>query len=113
MQALAWIVRIVVVVVLVWFATVNSQEVEIRALPYQSWKAPLIFVMLIAFIGGLLIGLMGWLPTVVRQRREISRLRKQAPLPVPAPVPAVEAVAPAPVPAPAMATGKGRDFDGV
>jgi uncharacterized integral membrane protein len=97
MQALAWIVRIVVVVVLVWFAAVNSQEVEIRGLPYQAWKAPLIFVMLVAFIGGLLIGLMAWLPTVVRQRRELARLRKAPPLPpAPAAAPVPEATPPVP-----------------
>ena len=102
MQALAWIVRIVVVVVLVWFATVNSQEVAIRGLPGQEWKAPLIFVMLVAFIGGLLIGLMAWLPTIVRQRRELARLRKAPPMP---PVPAP--------PGPAPAAAGARDGDGI
>jgi uncharacterized integral membrane protein len=110
MQALAWIVRAVVVLVLVWFAVRNGQDVEIRGLPEQSWKAPLIFVMLVAFIGGLLIGLMAWLPTIVRQRRELVRLRKAPPAPpVPAPAPAPEP--PPPVPAPSAAAA--RDADGI
>jgi uncharacterized integral membrane protein len=108
MQALAWIVRAVVVLVLVWFAVRNGQDVEIRGLPEQSWKAPLIFVMLVAFIGGLLIGLMAWLPTIVRQRRELARLRKAPPAP-PVPVPAPEP--PPPVPAPSAAAA--RDADGI
>jgi lipopolysaccharide assembly protein A len=91
MQALAWIVRIAILLVLVWFAVRNGQEVELRGLPDQSWKAPLIFVVLLAFIAGVVIGLLAWLPTVVRQRREVGRLRKSASAPVPA------APAPAPI----------------
>jgi lipopolysaccharide assembly protein A len=110
MQALAWIFRVAIVLVLVWFAVRNGQEVEIRALPEQSWKAPLIFVMLVAFLAGVLIGLTAWLPTVVRQRREIGRLRKSATLPVPLPA----SVTDAPVPAePAPAAGTARGIDGV
>ena len=95
MQALAWILRFVVVVVLVWFAVRNGQDVEVLGLPGQSWKTPLIFVILLAFVGGLLIGLMGWLPTVVRQRREIARLRKARDAMVPVAGPAVEPPVPA------------------
>lgn len=88
MQALAWIVRIAILLVLVWFAVRNGQEVELRGLPDQSWKAPLIFVVLVAFVAGVVIGLMAWLPTVVRQRREVGRLRKSAVAAAAPPVPA-------------------------
>ena len=97
MQALAWIVRIAILLVLVWFAVRNGQEVELRGLPDQSWQAPLVFVVLVAFVVGVVIGLLAWLPTVVRQRREMGRLRRSQPAPVPAPAPA---------PAPAL---PGRD----
>lgn len=72
-------VRIAVLLVLVWFAVKNGQEVELFLLPGQSWKSPLIFVVLVAFVAGVAIGLTAWLPTVVRQRREIARLRKLPP----------------------------------
>ena len=85
MQALAWIVRIAVVLVLVWFASRNSQPVTLHGLPDQSWQAPLVFVVLVAFVTGVVIGLLAWLPTVVRQRREMGRLRKTAPVPAVAP----------------------------
>lgn len=75
MQALAWIIRIAVVLVLVWFAVKNSQVVTLYGLPEQSWQAPLVFVVLVAFVAGVVIGLLAWLPTVVRQRRELGRLR--------------------------------------
>ena len=78
MQAIVWILRLVIVLVLVWFAVKNAQPVTINGLPDQSWQAPLVFVLLVAFVGGMVIGLLAWIPTVVRQRRELARLRKAA-----------------------------------
>ena len=79
MQAIVWILRLIVVVVLVWFAARNSDLVRLRGfLPDQTWEAPLVFVLLVVFVAGMVIGLLAWVPTVVRQRREIGRLRKQA-----------------------------------
>ena len=90
MQALAWTFRIAIVLVLVWFAVKNSQVVTLHGLPEQSWQAPLVFVVLVAFVAGVVIGLLAWLPTVVRQRREVGRLRKSSQ----AAPPAAPAVAP-------------------
>jgi putative membrane protein len=82
MQTLVWILRFVIVVILVWFAVKNSQVIELNGLPGQVWQAPLVFVLLVVFIAGMLIGLLAWVPTVVRQRRELGRLRKAATQPV-------------------------------
>ena len=78
MQTVVWILRFVIVVVLVWFAVKNAQVVTIYGLPEQQWQAPLVFILLIVFVAGMVIGLLAWVPTVVRQRREIGRLRKAA-----------------------------------
>ena len=78
MQALLWILRFVIVVVLVWFAVKNAQMVTLHGLPEQQLQAPLVFVLLVAFIAGVVIGLLAWIPTVVRQRREIGRLKRAA-----------------------------------
>ena len=78
MQALVWIVRILIVLVLVWFAVKNAQQIEVNGLPGQVWQAPLVFVLLVVFIAGVVIGLTAWIPTVIRQRREIGRLRRAA-----------------------------------
>jgi len=83
MQTGVWILRFVIVVVLVWFAVKNAQVVTIYGLPEQQWQAPLVFILLIVFVAGMLIGLLAWVPTVVRQRREIARLKKAAAAPVP------------------------------
>jgi hypothetical protein len=36
------------------------------------------FALLVAFVAGIVIGLLAWVPTVVRQRREVARLKKTA-----------------------------------
>ena len=89
MQTVVWILRFVIVVVLVWFAVKNAQVITIYGLPNQEWQAPLVFILLIVFVAGMLIGLLAWVPTVVRQRREIGRLKKAAANPLPTP-PAAE-----------------------
>ena len=96
MQTVVWIVRFLIVVILVWFAVKNSQDVSIKGLPGQSWDAPLIFVLLTVFVAGVVIGLLAWVPTVVRQRREIGRLKRIAALP---PAPGAEPAVPGAQPA--------------
>ena len=100
MQALVWIVRFLIVVVLVWFAVKNAQVVTLHGLPEQTLQAPLVFVLLVAFVAGVVIGLLAWIPTVVRQRRELARLRrsldKQAALAALAPVPPPTSMPPPP-----------------
>ena len=78
MQAFVWIFRLAVVLVLVWFAVRNAQIVTLNGFPDYSLQAPLVFVLLVAFVAGIVIGLLAWLPTVVRQRREIGRLARAA-----------------------------------
>lgn len=86
MQAFVWFIRLCIVLILVWFAVKNSQDVTIKGLPGQVWEAPLVFILLAVFIAGMVIGLLAWVPTVVRQRRELGRLRRGvAPLPTPVP----------------------------
>ncbi len=104
MQALVWVLRFLIVVVLVWFAVKNAQTVTLHGLPEQSWQAPLVFVLLVAFVAGVVIGLLAWVPTVVRQRREIARLKRAAAAAVPSP--------PAQSPAP-EASPPPRSFDGI
>lgn len=76
MQTVVWIVRLAIVLVLVWFAVKNGQDVTLTGLPGQQLQAPLVFVLLVVFVAGMVIGLLAWVPTVVRQRREIGRLKR-------------------------------------
>jgi uncharacterized integral membrane protein len=78
MQAIVWLLRLFIILVLLWFAIKNSDPVKLRGFLDQSWEAPLIFVLLVVFVSGVVIGLLAWIPTVIRQRREIGRMRKAA-----------------------------------
>jgi len=66
--------------------------VKLHGFPGQVWEAPLVFVILVVFVAGVVIGLLAWVPTVIRQRREISRLRRAA-----TQAAAVASIAPPPV----------------
>ena len=89
MQTAVLIFRALIVIVLVWFALKNSDPVKLRGFLDQSWELPLVFVLFVVFVGGVVIGILAWVPTVVRQRREIARLKRglaqpgAASLPVP------------------------------
>ena len=78
MQAIVWFFRLVIIAILIWFALKNSQQVEVHGLPGQVWQAPLVFMLLVVFVAGVVLGLLAWIPTVVRQRRELGRLRRAA-----------------------------------
>jgi len=78
MQAIVWLLRLFIILVLLWFAIKNSDPVKLRGFLDQSWEAPLIFVLLVVFVSGVIIGLLAWIPTVIGQRREIGRMRKSA-----------------------------------
>ena len=103
MQPIVWIVRFAIVIVLVWFAVKNAQMITLHGLPDQTLQAPLVFVLLVAFVAGAVIGLLAWIPTVVRQRREIARLKKAV-----TQAAAVAAIAP-----PAAAEPTGTDVHGI
>ena len=78
MQPRVWVLRFLIVVVLVWFAVKNAQPITLNGFPGQTLEAPLVFVLLVVFVAGVVIGLLAWIPTVVRQRRELGRLRRSA-----------------------------------
>jgi putative membrane protein len=76
MRTAVLLLRTLILVILVWFAAKNSDPVKLKGFLDQSWDAPLAFVLLVVFVAGVVLGLLAWVPTVVRQRRELARLRK-------------------------------------
>jgi lipopolysaccharide assembly protein A len=85
MRIVTWTIRLVVFVLLVAFAAKNVEPVALRFYFGLELKAPLVLALLAAFSLGALFGVVALLGTIVRQRREISLLRKPAE-PAPPPV---------------------------
>jgi len=78
MRILAWTLRIIVFLLLMAVAIKNSSIVTVEFFLGAAWQLPLIFVMLIFFALGAVIGVTAAITTLLRQRREISRLRRRA-----------------------------------
>jgi uncharacterized integral membrane protein len=78
MTALTWAIRAIIFILLVVFATQNTDPVSLRLLPGAIWQAPLVIALLAFFVGGVIIGALSLLGVIFRQRREISRLKREA-----------------------------------
>lgn len=76
MQILIWIVRVVVVVLLMWFAVKNADPVTLRGYLDSTLTAPLALILLAFFGGGLLLGLLASLMSIFRLKREVRKLNR-------------------------------------
>ena len=76
MQILIWIVRIVVILLIVWFAARNAEPVVLYGYMDSSLKAPLVLILLAFFGGGLLLGLLASLMTIFQLKREVRKLNR-------------------------------------
>jgi uncharacterized integral membrane protein len=78
MRVVTWAVRLVLLLLLVVLAAKNVEPVTLRF--YFDWavQAPLIVVLFGAFAAGAFFGILALLGTLLRQRREIGRLRRPA-----------------------------------
>jgi uncharacterized integral membrane protein len=86
MRLVTWAIRLVLLALLVAFAAKNVDPVTLRFYFDWSLRAPLIVLLFCAFAAGALFGILAMLATVLRQRRDISAL-KRARGPVEPPVP--------------------------
>ena len=86
MRALTWAIRLVVFVLLVAFAAKNADPVTLRFYFDLALQAPLVVVLFAFFAAGALFGMLALLGTLLRQRREVARLKKQPDPTVPPPV---------------------------
>ncbi len=76
MRYLGWAVKILIFVVVLGFALQNSQPVTVHYVLGYVWEAPLVVLLLAAFVLGAFLGLLALLPTLFRLRRECTRLRR-------------------------------------
>jgi uncharacterized integral membrane protein len=77
MKYLVWFFRAVVFLLLLGFAMKNDQPVVLRYFFGYEWHASLVLVLLLFLTAGAAIGLLAMLGSMLRQRREISSLKKE------------------------------------
>ena len=76
MRILTWTIRLVLFLVLVALAAKNIEPVTLRFYFDLAWQAPLAVMLFAAFALGALAGLAALVRPLLRQRREISALKK-------------------------------------
>lgn len=59
------------------FALKNAYPVTLFYYLGLSWQAPLSLILFITLLIGIVAGLIAIVPTLVRQRRELNKLRKE------------------------------------
>lgn len=77
MRIITWIIRLAIFLVLFGFAIKNDHLVTVNFYVETQWQVSLVIVILIAFAIGGLVGFFASLAARLRQRREISRLRRE------------------------------------
>ena len=100
MKLVAWIIRIVLFALLFVLALRNTADASLQLFFDVVWRAPLILILLAAFALGVVAALAAVAPGLMRQRMEVSRLRRALadsramPAPAYAPSPSSQATAP-------------------
>jgi uncharacterized integral membrane protein len=85
MRIVTWTIRLFVFLLLIAFAAKNVEPVTLRFYFDLALQAPLVLLLFGFFVLGALFGIAALLATVLRQRREISVLKKQVSPAEPAP----------------------------
>jgi lipopolysaccharide assembly protein A len=77
MQILTWAVRLILFIVLLAFAVKNTDPVTLRFYFDLAWQGPLVVALFGVLAIGALFGLAATIGPLMRQRREIARLRRE------------------------------------
>jgi uncharacterized integral membrane protein len=77
MRLVTWAVRLLVFLLLVAFAAKNVEPVRLRFYFDMALEAPLVAVLFGFFAAGALFGILALVGTLLRQRREISDLKRK------------------------------------
>jgi uncharacterized integral membrane protein len=77
MPLLTWTVRLILFIVLLAFAVKNTDLVTLRFYFDLAWEGPLVIVLFGVLAIGAVLGLAATTGTLLRQRREIARLRRE------------------------------------
>ena len=77
MRYVLWLAAPILFVFFLTLAVKNLDPVVVRYFLGYEWRAPLIFILLIFFIVGAILGIFATLGHIIRQRREISVLKRE------------------------------------
>ena len=76
MKYLVWLLRAFVFFLLLGFAVKNDQPVVLSYFFGYEWHTPLVVLLLLFFAAGAAVGVFAVLFTILKQRKEISGLKK-------------------------------------
>lgn len=77
MKIIAWMIRIVVLLALVWLAVLNKQTVTFSVMQGLQVDLPLIVLLFAFFVMGLVLGMLVLAPKYFSLKWEARRLRKE------------------------------------
>ncbi len=81
MKYLLWLLKAAIFFTLFAFALNNQQTVTVHFFFGTFWQAPLVLVVLAAFVGGLVAGVLVMVPRWWKQRSTAAKLSKPAAAP--------------------------------
>ena len=76
MRFLNWLLRAALFIVLLGLAVKNDQPVTLRYFFGLEWQSTLVIVLLVFFSAGAVAGILAMFVSLLKQRREISRLKR-------------------------------------
>lgn len=76
MRYFNWLLRALLFVALLGLAVKNDQPVALRYFLGYEWQTSLVALLLVFFVAGAIAGLLVVFGTVLQQRREIARLKR-------------------------------------
>jgi putative membrane protein len=77
MRFLTWAVRLILFIVLLAFAVKNTDPVTLHFYFDLAWQGPLVVALFAVLALGALFGIAATVGPLMRQRREIARLRRE------------------------------------
>ncbi|MFZ5522502.1 MAG: LapA family protein [Pseudomonadota bacterium] len=76
MRLLNWLLRAALFILLLGLAVKNDQLVTLRYFFGLEWQTALVIVLLVFFAAGAVAGILAMSVSLLKQRREISRLKR-------------------------------------
>jgi len=76
MHILRWVVGSLIFLALLFLSLQNSELVTLKFYHWWSWQAPLIFIVLMAFVIGAAAGLLAGVMRSARLSRQLNKLRR-------------------------------------